>query len=173
MYNFNAKVEEFENSGVWSHFFRIEVEIAEKLIEGKNRRVLCSINGGKAIQCALMHGEGELYFININKEIRRKNKLEKGSEFQVELEKDDSEFGLPFPEEFNEVLDSDTEAKLFFDGLTPGKKRNLLYIVNKPKSIDKRIEKALVIAIHLKLHKGKIDFRQLNEDFRDFGKSIQ
>jgi bifunctional DNA-binding transcriptional regulator/antitoxin component of YhaV-PrlF toxin-antitoxin module len=168
MNTFQATIEQFNDTRLWSHHFKIEPAIARKFIEGKNRRVLCSINGEEAFQCAIMRGANDLYFINVNKEIRNKLGLLEGEMVKVKLEKDQSEFGLPFPEAFQEVLDSDPEARKYFDSLTAGRKRNLLYIVNKPKSVDKQIEKSLVIAQHFKKMNGKIDFKLLNEDFRNF-----
>lgn len=170
MITFNATVKKFENTNLWSHYISIEEKIAVQFIRGKNRRVLCSINGASPFQCAIMHWTDGMYFINLNKEVRAKHALLEGEYLKVELAKDDSEFGLPFPESFKEVLDSDLEAKSLFDQLKPGRKRNLLYIAGKPKSVDKQIEKSLVIAEHLKIHNGKIDFKQLNEDFKNWVK---
>lgn len=168
MQTFQTKVEKFSDTRLWSHHFKIQAAIAESLIEGKDRRVLCSINGEKAFQCAIMHGKEGSYFINLNKEIRGKHSLLDGEVIKVSLEKDKSEFGLPFPEVFREVLDTDPPALEYFNKLTPGKQRNLLYIVNKPKSEEKKIEKSIVIANHLKKMNGKIDFKVLNQDFKDF-----
>jgi hypothetical protein len=168
MTTFYSKVERFEHTRLWSHHIKIDPSIAKAFILGKNRRVRCSINGEKAFQCAIMHGTDELHFININKSIRDKLGLLDGEVIKVKLEKDNSKFGLPFPEAFKAVLESDSKASQHFQSLTPGKQRNLLYIINKPKSEAKRIEKSIVIAEHLKKMNGRIDFKILNEDFRRF-----
>jgi hypothetical protein len=165
---FHSKVEQFKDTRLWSHHFKIAPEIAKKFIDGKDRRVLCSINGEKPFQCAIMRGTDDLFFINLNKSVRDKMGLLDGELIKISLEKDKSAYGLPFPIELREVLDTDPEANQHFESLTPGKKRNLLYIVNQPKSEAKRIEKAIVIANHLKKMNGKIDFKVLNEDFRNF-----
>ncbi len=70
------------------------------------------------------------------------------------MRQDTSEFGLPMPEELSEVLEQDTSAKGYFDALTAGKKRSLIHIVSGVKNIDKRIERAMMIAEKLKENKG-------------------
>lgn len=82
---------------------------------------------------------------------------------QATLRKDDSKYGLPMPEEMQEVLDSDEEGNRLFHALTPGKQRTLLYIAGFPKTSDKRISRAIVIVEHLKANHGKIDFKMLNQ----------
>jgi uncharacterized protein YdeI (YjbR/CyaY-like superfamily) len=110
-------------------------------------------------------GDG-VFFILINKKIRDELNLKEGSKIKVHLEKDESEFGLPFPDEFKEVLDQDKAGKTYFDKLTPGKQRNLLYIVGQVKNPDKRIERSLIIVEHLKNNKGKIVFPSLGRELK-------
>ena len=98
--------------------------------------------------------------------------LKEGDEFPVMIRRDESEYGLPFPESFREVLDSDPEAGAYFEKLTPGKKRNLLYIIGKYKQIETQVRKSLVIAAHLKKQRGSIDFKQLNQDFKETNGSV-
>ncbi len=50
------------------------------------------------------------------------------------------------PEELAEVLRTDPEAEVVFNRLTPGNKRGLMALVNMVKSVDKKIERALLIA---------------------------
>ena len=80
--------------------------------------------------------------------------LKVGSTVQVNMRRDESEFGLPMPEEFREVLDQDAVAKEYFDALTAGKKRSLIHIISGVKNVDKRIERALMIVERLKDSKG-------------------
>ena len=89
-----------------------------------------------------------------------------------QMEKDESKYGIPMPEEMQEALYMDPEADQLFHKLTPGKQRSLLYIIGKPKSSNKRIEKAIVILEHLKTQGGKVDFKQLNIDFKEANRLI-
>jgi uncharacterized protein YdeI (YjbR/CyaY-like superfamily) len=79
----------------------------------------------------------------------------------VNLEKDKSEYGLPFPEELKELLKQDPVGNKYFLQLTPGKQRNIIYYVNQVKNMDLRIQRAMGFIEHLKKNKGKLIFREL------------
>jgi uncharacterized protein YdeI (YjbR/CyaY-like superfamily) len=97
----------------------------------------------------------------MNKTNLKKLGLKVGSPVQVNMWKDTSEFGYPMPEELREVLEQDREAKSYFDALTAGKKRSFIHIVSGVKSVDKRIERALMLAEKLKDSKGIIKTNEL------------
>ena len=166
MYQFTAALDHL-NSNLWGYYLPVPKEIADKIIqEQKDRRVVCTLNDKLTFQCALMpKGDGS-YFIMVNKSNRDKLKLTLGVAVKVSLKKDESEYGLPMPDEMKEVLFSDPEGDELFHALSPGKQRNLLYIVGKVKSSDLRIHKALVVVEHLKQQGGTINFRQLNEELK-------
>jgi hypothetical protein len=162
---FKSVLSKFD-SDLWHYYFPVLAEYANKCIEGKNRRIFCKINDSIEIQCALMpDGKGH-YFVNINTATRKKTGLEVGDEATLSIRKDDSEYGMEMPEEFLEVLLQDELAHQHFLALTPGKKRTMIYIVLKVKNPDIRIKKAIVIARHLCKRNGEIDFKALNEDFK-------
>ncbi|MBK9336086.1 MAG: DUF1905 domain-containing protein [Lewinellaceae bacterium] len=122
---------------------------------------MCTLNEKAEFQCALMpKGEGR-YFININKKLRDTLGLKVGSPVRVALRKDDSEYGLPVPEELAVLLEQDDEGNQLFHALTPGKQRTLLYIVGSVKSSDLRLNRAIAVVEHLKTNAGKINFKVL------------
>lgn len=163
---YSAVLSNFNNS-LWGYFLPVSKEQADEVISGKtDRRVVCTINDRLTFQCALMpYGDGS-YFILINQENRKKLGLRLGQEVYFSLEKDDSDYGLPMPEEMAAVMTSDPEGNELFHALTPGKQRNLLYIVGKVKSSELRIHKALVVIEHLKQQGGKINFKLLYEELK-------
>ena len=163
---FTAKIENF-NSTLWGHHVTVSKEIAQAFVIGNDRRVCCEINEKFTFQCALMpHGDGD-FFINLNKELRKKLNLEEGMEISIGLTKDTSEYGLPMPEELQELLLQDEEGNAIFHALTLGKQRTLLHIVGKYKSSDVRLTKAIIILNYLKSVNGKLDFKELNEAFKN------
>ncbi len=103
----------------------------------------------------------------MNKKIRDALKLDFGSEVNVTLRKDTSEFGLPMPEELLEVFRQDAKGKQLFLSLTPGKQRTLLYIIGKVKDPQKRVDRSLVIIHHLKEQKGTIDYKKLDRSLKN------
>lgn len=164
--SFTAAVDKFD-SNLWHFHIPVSKKIAEKFIDGNDRRIVCTLNKTETFQAALMpSGKGD-FFILVNKKLRDKLKVKDMDEILVELEKDTSEFGLPMPEEFAELLEQDEEGKEYFMALTDGKKRTLLYIIGKPKGADLRIRNGIAVLGHLKRNKGKIDYKQLNLDIKN------
>lgn len=163
---FTSTLSKFD-SDLWYFYFPVPIEFAAPYIDGNNRRIFCKINDALEMQCALMpDGKGD-YFININAANRKKTGLNEGDTATLTIRKDDSEYGMEMPEEFLEVLLQDELAHQHFLALTPGKKRTMIYIVLKVKNPEIRIKKAIVIARHLCERNGEIDFKGLNEDFKE------
>jgi len=149
------------NYTLWGYYLPVSAAQATPFIAGEDRRVICTLNDHYCLHAALMPREGD-FFILVNKEIRDKLGLSVGDSVQVALAKDQSEYGMPMPEELLVMLQQDPEADRWFHALTPGKQRSLIYLVSKVKSIDSRIAKAFAIVTHLKEAKGKLDFKALN-----------
>lgn len=162
---YNAKLENF-NTKLWTYHIKVPKPIAMHFLEMGDKRVICHLNDAYKFQCAIMAAGEGVYFINVNKKIRDELGLKEGSKIKVSLEKDKSEFGLPFPKEFKEVLAQDKKANAYFQKLTPGKQRNLIYIAGQPKNSDARIHRSIIMAEHLKNNSGKIDFRSLNKELQ-------
>ena len=160
---FRARLENF-NTKLWSYHIKVPKAIASHFLEQGDKRVVATLDGSLSFQCALMPAGEGIYFINLNKKIRDQLRLKEGSMITVSLEKDESEYGLPFPEELKELLDQDPKGNELFHALTPGKQRNLIYAVNQVKSPELRIHRSLVLVEHLKKNNGKILFRELYEE---------
>ncbi len=161
---FTSKLETFDGN-LWGYHFHVPDEIAEKFIEGNNRRVITTVNQSIELRSALM-GSKTGWFIMMNKPTVTKHQLHVGVELQVRLEKDSSKYGMEMPEELLVLLDQDEEGDKLFHELTPGKQRSLIYIVSKVKNTNSRLNKALAIVHHLKEVQGKLDFKRLNETIK-------
>jgi hypothetical protein len=153
--SFKTKLAKFTAESGW-HFVEVSKKVADGFdFEKGSRRVICTLNDAQPFQCALMPYAGD-FFIMVNKGVRTKLRIEEGDTVTVVLEKDESKYGLPMPEEFREVLNQDPDGDKMFHALTAGKQRSLLYVVGKIKDIDKRIHACLVIVDHLRENDGKI-----------------
>jgi len=106
---------------------------------------------------------GTEYFILVNKAIRDELGLSLGKRVNLELAKDQSKYGMDIPDSFQALLEQDPEGKGYFESLSMGKQRSLIYIVAKVKSLDSQINKGLAILEHLRDSCGKLDFKVLNE----------
>ena len=160
---FTARLDNF-NKRLWTFHVKVPKDIAMYFKEKGDKRVVATLNNAVTFQCAIMPAGDGVYFININKKIRDQLKLKEGSKIDVHLTKDESDYGLPFPEELKELLDQDRKGNELFHALTPGKQRNMIYAVNQVKNVDLRIHRSLVLIEHLKKNKGKINFRELYEE---------
>lgn len=146
---------------LWESHFQVPNDVAERFIHGNSRRVVCRLGNSSAYQCALRpYGQG-VFVIPVNKTMRDRLGLEFGTAVEVSLRKDESEYGLPFPEELRELLQQDPEGSRLFHALTRGRQRTLLYVVGSAKSSDKRISRAIAVIKHLKSNGGKINYKEL------------
>lgn len=168
-HHFTSILEESTNR-LWGCHFAVPQLVAEALIsKGEARRVVCILNEKVEFQCAMLPRGDGTFLITVNKKLRDQLGLKIGMKISASLRKDESEYGLPMPEELAELLAQDDEGNRFFHALTPGKLRTLLYIVGQPKNSDARLRRALVIVEHLKMNNGKINYRQLNEEMKGRG----
>jgi len=162
---FTAQLEESSNR-LWSVHFIVPKAIAEQFITKESKRVVCTINDAVHFQCGILFGKKDTTLITVNSKIRKQLKLEIGDSVAITLQKDESEYGLPMPEEFFHSLQLDFEADKLFHSLTPGTQRTLLYIAGNIKNSNGRIIRALAILNHLKQNNGKVDFHNLNEEIK-------
>ncbi len=159
---FTTVLEKF-NSNLWGYHIAVPEEVSQEFLDAGSRRVICTLNDAHEFQCALMpKGDGR-YFININKQIRKKLGLELGDTVAVRLRQDESKYGLPMPEELKELLKLDEEGNRLFHALTPGKQRTLIHIIGSPKTSDTRLRKAVIVVDYLKATGGKLNFPELGE----------
>ena len=166
MKTFKDTLRRFDDN-LWYFYLPVPIDIAEHFLgEDGNRRVIATYNGSSEIQCALFPNGNGQWFLNLSKEVRKKVNVTVGDEVVVTLKKDESEYGLPLPEEIAELWAIDDEGKRVFHLLTKGKQRSLLHIIGKPKTAETRIRKAIIVNDYLKSTGGKLDYTELKEAFK-------
>jgi hypothetical protein len=166
---FKATVDRFEDNALsWEHHLVIPSAVFSTLVQKTiDKRVVCILNGLHQFHCGMLP-KTTFHYILLNREVCKKANLDLNDEVDVELLPDHSKYGMPISEEMEEVLSSDPEGSRWFHLLTPGKQRSLIHVVNKYKSSQLKIDKSFVILQHLKNNKGFLDFKELNQDFKDF-----
>ena len=148
------------------HYISVEAKHAEKFErKGSTRRVICTLNGTETFPCALMPYQGT-YYVMVNKERRERLGLAAGSKVTVEIVADESEYGMPMPEELQEVLNQDPQGEKHFRALKDGVKRSMMYDIAKMKDVDRRIHAALTFIEHLKKNDGKLDRTALANEMK-------
>ena len=141
---FSSTLEE-SNNKLWGCHFGVPEVIARVFIDGDDRRVVCTLNEKTEYQCALLpKGDGS-FLITVNKKLRDRLGLKVGMKVNVSLKKDESRYGLPMPEELEEVMRQGEEGGRLFHALTPGKLRTLLYLAGHAINPDARISRPVCI----------------------------
>ncbi|MEL7147400.1 MAG: YdeI/OmpD-associated family protein [Bacteroidota bacterium] len=154
------------NSKLWRHHFVVPEDVTAQLTDGENKRVFVKINHQLEIRSSLMPINKTESFVLINKDVKSKLRLSTGDEATLTLRKDTSTYGMEMPEELGVLLDQEPECNELFHQLTPGKQRSLIYLVNKVKNTNSRLNKALAIVHHLKEVSGNLDFKMLNKTIK-------
>jgi len=169
MKKFIAPVSKFEK-GLWTFHIIVPQDTFTHLTQNGNKRIICSINKLDWFHAGFMPDGNGQWFIKLSKDKMKKFDLNVGDVVNVEVKSDTSKYGMALPKEFEEVLIQDIEGSQFFEKLTDGKKRSLIFLIAKVKDTDKKITKSLIILDHLKANEGKLDFKLLNVAFKENNK---
>jgi len=163
MWKFNSPLQNFDSSNVWGGHAVVDDEIVQDIKNNHIGRLICTVNGKVKTHCALLSKGDGTYYVMVNKTTQKALGIRMGEQLSISLEEDNSKYGMPLPEEMEEIMAQDSEIDRLFHSLSPGKQRSLLYIIGKPKTSDSRIKKALLISRYLTEVNGKIDFAEMNE----------
>jgi len=164
--SFKGKIENLRSS-VWGHAVEVPTKILDYYKKKEVTRLIATINKLTKIHCAFIpNGKGKAYIL-FNKELRKEHNIIAGDLVSISLIPDGSKYGIPLPEEMEELFYQDPKGNEVFHSLSPGKQRSLLYLVGKPKSPKTRLKKAITIIEYLKDTGGELDYKELNEAFKN------
>lgn len=132
------------------------------IVGGFGTRLLCSINGNEQIHSGLMgKGDGRGMLI-INKKLQKKWGITFDDEVTATIELDASKYGMKMPEELEALLEQDKLGLEKFEQITPGQQRFIISYVGGVKSLQKRVDRAIMMIENLKTMKpGKFDHRHI------------
>lgn len=142
-YHFQSSIRQIQHSLAQNNLPVPDSVAAQCITDRADKRIICRIKGIPAFHCALLPDGRGHYYILLNK--KRKALIQNQNTIEVRLEPDHSKFGMPIPEEFEAVMQTDPDGAHDFLNLTPGKQRSLLHLIAKIKSVDLKIEKSLII----------------------------
>ncbi|WNJ17094.1 DUF1905 domain-containing protein [Pontibacter sp. G13] len=125
------------------HHLVIPHEVVDQFPRGKKTRVICTLNESLSYACGFNHlGNGD-FFIIVAKRYLKQLDLEGGEEVLVQIQTDPNPLGVDIPEVLQVLLAQDQEAESTFDQLTDGRKRTLIYMLQRIKSVDLAVQKCL------------------------------
>lgn len=124
------------------HYLRVDKDVLALWPKKNKTRLLCTINDF-TFPCGLNPlGDGH-YFIILGKEKREQSNIKLGDNVAFTLSEHPSPLGVEVPEVLNVMLDQDPQAKHRYQQLTDGKKRALIFMLQKTKNIDLQVKKIL------------------------------
>ncbi|MES2618637.1 MAG: DUF1905 domain-containing protein [Bacteroidota bacterium] len=143
-------------------YIEIPPVIVKQLGGSFSQRVICTINQKISFQAGFVSlGNGSAY-ISVNQARLKKLGVEEGDMVSVSLVKDDSEYGVPMPEELDVLFQQDREGFDRFKGLAMGMQRYIMNHVSAVKNTQKRVDRAILLITNLKkTKKGKETFRAI------------
>lgn len=131
------------------HIIDLDEADALHFLSNGQKRIIITFPNGKSFHRAVQNTKG-WYRISLGKATVREAKVQVGEIVTITLAPDHSKYGMPFPVEFEEVLNQDPEALQKWEELTPGRRRSVLHYISGGKAIDTRINRSLLMAERLK-----------------------
>lgn len=147
----------------WNHVLRIDDTRLELWIQKHGKRALVELPNQQRIHSAITSDGDQGYCIKLNSGLRKALGINaEGEEIYITIEPDESEYGMSVSSVFQSVLDEDAVFAKYFNALTPGKRRSLIYWVDQPKANDIKERRAFILSTHLIEEEGALDFKKLN-----------
>ena len=149
-YTETQKVKQLEKRKGGYFYFMIPATTVNEYENKRMTRFICTLEEKLEFQCGLNHlGDGNFFIIISSKNLASINKG-LGNEVSFELREDPNPLGVEMPEVLQVLLDQDPELNTKFEKLTNGKKRHIIYSINKLKNIDRQVQKAVEMIENIK-----------------------
>lgn len=131
----------------------IPEDIAAQLATDNVKRVVATVsaNGKELTLYAGVSKKHDIVYLMFSKANRKKLGVENDDLLEVSMQEDTSKYQAPMTEELEAVLLSDYEAYEIFESLLPGKQRNIIFMVYRVNSSQKRVDMALNAMENLKI----------------------
>ncbi|MEO1516364.1 MAG: YdeI/OmpD-associated family protein [Bacteroidota bacterium] len=124
-------------------FLTIHADVVNQFEHKRKTRFICRLEDSLEFQCGLSHlGDGNFFIILSKKNLEKIGKKLDDS-ITFELREDPNPLGVDMPEALEVLLEQDGVLKETFQSLTAGKQRGIIHQMNRIKSIDKKISKAI------------------------------
>ena len=140
---FEQQIGQLEKRKGGYFFLKIDAETVSQYEKGRATRLVCTLDEEVSFSCGLNHlGDGN-FFIIVATRVLKKLKKTLGDSVSFTIEEDPNPLGVEIPEALQVLLAQDEWARGFFEKITDGKKRSLIYSIQKIKDVDKQIEKSM------------------------------
>jgi len=141
--SFEQQIGQLEKRKGGYFFLKIDAETVSQFEKARATRLVCTIDEEVSFSCGLNHlGDGN-FFIIVATRVLKKLRKTLGDSVSFTIEEDPNPLGVEIPEALQVLLAQDEWARGIFEKITGGKKRSLIYSIQKIKDVDKQIEKSM------------------------------
>lgn len=140
-----------ESGGKTATGIQVPAQVVEGLGSGKRPRVRVTINGYS--YRSTVAPMGGVFMLPVSAEVRERAGVAAGDTVEVELQLDTELREVTAPADFAAALDSDADAKQFFDGLSYSNKQRLILSIEGAKTSETRQRR--IASTVSKLHAGQ------------------
>lgn len=125
------------------YYLIIPAEEVQQLSRQRATRLIVDIDQKVQLRCGLNHlGDGNFFVIIASRYLKQLQK-NLGDTVHFEVSEDPNPLGVDMPEVLSVLLEQDQDAKATFEQLTDGKKRSLIFSIQKIKDVDRQVKKAM------------------------------
>ena len=136
----NAQIQMLDPRKGGYHYLFVDKTIVAQFSKQNKTRLRCKLND-YIFPRGLNHlGDGN-FFIILGKEKIKKSGAVLGENVKFTLQEDPNPLGVEEPEVLTVLLEQDSMAKEQYKQLTDGKKRSLIFSIQKTKKIDLQVQK--------------------------------
>jgi len=143
VFTFQQDIRQLEKRRGGYYYFKVDAEVVEQFEKKRQTRLVCTVDGKLSYSCGLNHfGDGNYFLILATRHLKTLQK-ELGDTVSFEIREDPNPLGVAVPEVLQVLLGQDDLAQKRWDALTDGKKRSLIYSIQRVKDIDKQVKMSL------------------------------
>ncbi len=141
VFEFEQSIGQLEKQRGGYFYIRIDATLVDNWPKGRHTRLRCKLDDRVEYSCGLNHlGDGN-YFIIIAKKCLGAIGKVVGDAVTVCLYPDPNPLGVAVPEVLQVLMDQDHVVKEYFEKISDGKKRSLIYSIIKIKNVDLAVAK--------------------------------
>lgn len=138
--SYAARLEKLPPARGGYFYVAVAQDLARQFGQDRSIRVRCRLNDQLELAVGLNPlGNGDYFIIIATRHVKSLG-LTVGDELQVDLSPETDPLGVPIPEVLEAYLEQEPAAAQAFASFTPGKKRTLIYGVQRYKSIDRQLD---------------------------------
>lgn len=143
MFSFEQPLRQLEARKGGYFYLVVPAEVVEQFPRKRKTRLICTVDDSLTYRCGLNHlGDGNFFLILSGKRVE-KLKKELGEELRFSIHEDPDPLGVPVPEVLQVLIAQDELARQRYEALTDGKKRSLIFSIQKIKDLDLQVSKTL------------------------------